>query len=79
MRLTWTFYTKDKQCITLTVIYVPELDQQQLSSGGYLDVAANCAYVNWETYGQFNDASVETRRDAFARLTRMSQSNEVIE
>lgn len=69
MKLTWTFYPKhDAQSVTLTVIYVPELDAEKLTTGGFLAVDINTAYVDWVTYKRFDTADVEGRRDAFQRL-----------
>lgn len=75
MKLTWTFY-KAGQSITLTVIYVASLDTQNLLSGGYLDIDANTAYVNWETFKRFNSKLVAERRDAFGMLQRLPDNME---
>lgn len=71
MKLSWTFYPKGEAAITLTVLYVPELDGKALKGGGILDVDQNTAYVDWATYKRFDDASVENRKDAYNRLTRL--------
>lgn len=73
MKLTWTFYSKTHESITLTVIYVLELDRHQLDHGGFLDSESNRAYVDWVTFKRFDDPSVEVRKDAFARLKRISK------
>ncbi|MFD1141528.1 hypothetical protein ACFQ4C_10435 [Larkinella insperata] len=72
MKLTWTFYSKTEPAITLTVFYVAELDRHQLEYGGFLDPESNRAYVDWVTFKRFDDASVKGRKDAFARLRRIS-------
>jgi hypothetical protein len=82
-KLSWTFYPKHEQPVTLEVIYVPALDQHQLPHGGYLNVAINRAYVDWSTYKRFDDASLEGRKDAFQKLVRLANDgiklgNEVI-
>ncbi|MEZ0538953.1 hypothetical protein [Fibrella arboris] len=70
MKLTWTFYPQPRVSVTLTVVYVPELDTRQLESGGFLDTETNYAYVDWVTFRRFDEADVKGRRDAFSRLTR---------
>ncbi|WP_461116539.1 hypothetical protein [Spirosoma jeollabukense] len=75
MKLTWTFY-KAGQSVTLTVIYVASLDTQNLLSGGYLDIDANTAYVNWETFKRFNSKLVAERKDAFGMLQRLPDNME---
>ncbi|MGV3558926.1 hypothetical protein [Larkinella arboricola] len=72
MKLTWTFYSKTEPAITLTVIYVSELDHHQLEYGGFLDQESNRAYVDWATFRRFDDTSVKVRKDAFARLKRIT-------
>ncbi|KAA9349318.1 hypothetical protein [Larkinella humicola] len=76
MKLTWTFYSKTNQPITLTVIYVLELDKHQLEYGGFLDTDANRAYVDWATFKRFDDASIKVRKDAFARLKRVTKKED---
>ncbi len=77
MKLTWTFYPKPGTSVSLTVIYVPELDEEKLQSGGFLDIDRNRAYVDWATYRRFDDADVKARRDAFQRLTHLAASGRV--
>jgi hypothetical protein len=77
MKLTWTFYSKTNQPITLTVIYVLELDKHKLEYGGFLDTESNRAYVDWATFKRFDDASIKVRKDAFGRLKRVTQQEEV--
>lgn len=77
MKLTWTFYPQPGLSVSLTVIYVPELDAEDLPSGGFLDVASNHAYVNWTTYRRFDNADVSDRRDAFQRLTPYTAGDRV--
>ncbi|GAB3918247.1 hypothetical protein [Larkinella terrae] len=77
MKLTWTFYSKTNQPITLTVIYVLELDRHNLEYGGFLDSESNRAYVDWKTFKRFDDASVKVRKDAFAQLVRITRKEEV--
>ena len=77
MRLTWTFYPQPGLSVSLTVIYVPELDEEKLASGGFLDTNANRAYVDWKTYRRFDDADVKSRRDAFQQLTPLTERTHV--
>ncbi|GAA4467214.1 hypothetical protein GCM10023189_50450 [Nibrella saemangeumensis] len=71
MRTTWTFYPRGQEPITLTILYIPELDQHPLPQGGFLHTDTNTAYVNWQTYRLFDTPDVESRRQAFQRLTRI--------
>lgn len=77
MKLTWTFYSKTNQPITLTVVFVPELDQHKLEYGGFLDIESNRAYVDWATFKRFDDASIKVRKDAFERLVRVTKNEEI--
>jgi hypothetical protein len=71
MTLTWTFYPKhEAHSVTLTIVYVPELDAKKLPSGGFLALDTNTAYVDWTTYKRFDTADVEGRKDAFKRLIK---------
>ncbi|WP_020597893.1 hypothetical protein [Spirosoma panaciterrae] len=72
MKLTWTFYPKNEPSISLEVNYVPELDGKDLEGGGFLHISTNRAFVNWITFRRFDEASVKSRKDAFARLIRIS-------
>lgn len=79
MKLTWTFYPKgENQSVTLTVVYVPELDAQNLSFGGFLAININTAFVDWTTYKRFNTADVDARKDAYQRLTPIKKGSEVV-
>ena len=79
MKLTWTFYPKgESESITLTVVYVPELDQVNLTNGGYLAINSNTAYVDWNTYKRFDTSDIEGRRDAFRRLVPVEKFDETI-
>ncbi|GAB4045494.1 hypothetical protein [Spirosoma litoris] len=74
MKLTWTFYPKgETESVTLTVVYIPELDAEKLSSGGFLHENSNTAYVDWQTYKRFDMSDVEGRKDAFRRLTPINK------
>ena len=74
MKLTWTFYPKnnDGQSITLTVVYVPALDAEQLPGGGFL-TPDNVAYVDWATYKLFDHRELSARQQAFGRLVRIDR------
>lgn len=74
MRLTWSFYPKNQPSVTLTVIYVPELDPEKLVSGGYLDTPNNVAYVDWATFRRFDSADLASRKDAFQQLTPLADA-----
>jgi hypothetical protein len=74
MTLTWTFYPKhERESVTLTVVYTPELDAKKLSGGGFLVVNTNTAYVDWATYKRFDSGDVENRKDAFKQLVTIDQ------
>lgn len=69
MKLSWTFYPKgEMQSVTLTVVYVPELDAKPIAGGGFLHQASNTAYVDWATYKRFDTTDLAGRKDAFQRL-----------
>ncbi|MBO0950086.1 hypothetical protein [Fibrella forsythiae] len=72
MKLTWTFYPQPGVSVSLTVIYVPELDDERLPSGGFFNAETNTAYVDWATYRRFDDVDVKGRREAFQQLTPLS-------
>ena len=71
MKLTWTFYPKNQPSITLTVIYVPQLDAT--TATGYLDVDTNTAYVNWTSFRIFDTGDQRLKRALFGSLTRVDQ------
>lgn len=78
MKLTWTFFPKgEANSVTLTVVYVPELDSEHLPTGGFLKRETNVAYVDWVTYKRFDSADLEGRRDAFQRLVTLSKGGGV--
>jgi hypothetical protein len=78
MKLTWTFYPKgETESVTLTVIYIPELDGEKLPSGGFLHQSSNTAFVDWVTYKRFDSSDVAGRRDAFKRLVPIATSNDI--
>lgn len=79
MKLSWTYYPKgETQSVTLTVIYVPELDKHNLSQGGFLNDNTNAAYVDWATYRIFDKEDIKARQEAFARLVVLAQREDVI-
>lgn len=71
MKLTWTFYPKGQPSVTLTVVYLPKLDEQTV--GGYLHVETNTAYVSWAQFSLFNRGDQATKRDLFGSLIRIHQ------
>ncbi len=71
MKLTWTFYPKSQPSITLTVIYVPQLDVTPAT--GYLDVDANTAYVNWASFRIFDTGDQVLKKSLFGSLIRVDQ------
>ena len=75
MKLTWTFYPKGQPSITLTVLYVPELDA--LPDTGYLEVGTNTAYVSWSSFRIFDRGDQSTKKALFSSLTRVDQFNPV--
>ena len=66
MKLTWTFYPKGEPGITLTVVYVPQLDG--FTDAGYLEVDANTAYVNWTNFRVFNSTDQSAKKALFGSL-----------
>ena len=77
MNLSWTFFPEPGLSVTLTVVYVPDLDAEALPFGGYLDREQNLAYVNWDTYKRFDSSDVKSRRDAFQQLVTLSQGGSI--
>ena len=78
MKLTWTFFPKgEENSVTLSVVYVPELDGENLPNGGFLKRETNVAYVDWITYKRFDSADLEGRRDTFQRLIAISNGGEI--
>jgi len=75
MKLTWTFYPKGQPSITLTVVYVPQLDA--LSAAGYLEVDTNTAYVSWSSFRIFNSSDQATKKSLFESLTRIDHFDPV--
>lgn len=71
MKLTWTFYPKGEPAITLTVVYVPKLDE--FTVAGYLEVDANTAYVNWATFRIFNSTDQSAKKALFGALIRVDR------
>ncbi len=71
MKLTWTFYPKYQESITLTVVYIPELDKYHLPKGGFLYEPTNTAYVNYDTYRCFDKGDTKMKQDAFGQLIRI--------
>lgn len=68
MKLTWTFYPRgESESVTLTVVYMPELDAETRASGGFLHKNTNTAYVDWPTYKRFDTLDLDGRKDAFQR------------
>lgn len=77
MKLSWTYYPKgEPQSVTLTVVYVPQLDKFNLTRGGFL-MLDNIAYVNWLTYKVFDTGDLKARQVAFAELVRIENENGV--
>ena len=77
MKLTWTFYPRNQCAVSLEVRYLAELDDFKLPSGGFLLQEENIAVVDLKTYWHFNSASVEERRHAFQKLTRLVKHSAV--
>jgi 23S rRNA C2498 (ribose-2'-O)-methylase RlmM len=68
MKLTWTFYPKYEPRITLSVVYVPEIDKTE--KWGFLHVESNQAWVCWECFKVFDRGDIKAKKDAFSRLIR---------
>ena len=71
MKLTWTFYPKGQSGITLTVVYVPKLDDFPVT--GYLEVDTNTAYVNWANFRIFDTNDQVSKKALFGSLIRIDQ------
>jgi len=78
MKLTWTFYPKYQDSITLTVVYVPELDNHYLPKGGFLYEPTNTAYVNYDSYRCFDKGDTKMKQDAFGQLVRILEPKVVL-
>ncbi|WP_345242179.1 hypothetical protein [Nibrella saemangeumensis] len=50
MRTTCTIQSPGQGSITITIVYIPALDQQHLPQGGYLYTPASTAFVNRSTF-----------------------------
>jgi hypothetical protein len=68
VKLTWTFYPKYEPRITLSVVYVPEIDKT--GKWGFLHVDSNRAWVCWECFKVFDRGDIKAKKDAFSRLIR---------
>jgi hypothetical protein len=72
MVLTWTFYPKLGEKVSLKVTYKPELDKFDI--WGFLLVETNEAYVSWDCFKAFDRAGAIEKREAFQRLQRIETS-----
>jgi hypothetical protein len=68
VKLSWTFYPKYEPSITLSVVYVPQIDKTD--EWGFLDVESNQAWVCWECFKVFDRGDIKAKKDAFSRLIR---------
>jgi hypothetical protein len=68
MKLTWTFYPRGQPSISLTVVYIPKLDDVPVV--GYLDVDTNTAFVNWANFQVFNSTDQVSKKALFESLIR---------
>ena len=71
MKLTWTFYPKGQPVVTLSVVYVPELDAP--NAVGFLETETNTAYVNWDSFRVFDKGSTVEKRALFGALIRLER------
>ncbi|AEI47632.1 hypothetical protein [Runella slithyformis] len=78
MKLTWTFYPRHQDSVTLTVVYVPELDNHHLPKGGFLYEPTNTAYVNYDSYRCFDKGDTKMKQDAFGQLIRIPEPKAVL-
>lgn len=69
MKLTWTFYPKFENPITLSVTYLPRLDKT--GEWGFLEVESNHAWVCWDCFRIFDKGDLKAKKDAFERLLRV--------
>ena len=74
MRITWTFYPKYEQKITLSVNYIPSMDKP--GAWGFLHVETNQAWVCWDCFKIFDRGDVNAKKDAFARLVPVADVKE---
>lgn len=72
MKLTWTFYPRHEPKVSLLVHYIPQLDKK--GGWGFLHVETNQAFVTWDCFKVFNSGDVKAKKDAFGRLTRLTDS-----
>lgn len=72
MKLTWTFYPKFSERITLTVIYVPKIDNT--GHWGFLHQESNTCWVRWDCFQVFNRGELAAKKDAFGRLVAIEGS-----
>jgi hypothetical protein len=68
MKLTWTFYPKYEPSITLSIVYLPDIDKT--GKWGFLHVESNQAWVSWECFKVFDRGDVKAKKEAFERLIR---------
>lgn len=73
MKLTWTFYPRGQPSISLTVVYIPKLDDVPVA--GYLDVDTNTAFVSRANFQVFNSTDQITKKALFESLIRMENAD----
>lgn len=70
MKITWTYYPKYEPKVSLLIHYVPQMDRKK--QWGFLHVETNQAFVGWECFKAFHRGDLTAKKDAFARLVRIS-------
>lgn len=70
MTLTWTFYPKYEPSVTLSIKYLPVIDKS--GNWGYLHAETNQAWVSWNYFKVFDRGDIKAKKDAFARLIRVT-------
>ncbi|MEO6282171.1 MAG: hypothetical protein ABIN80_22970 [Dyadobacter sp.] len=73
MVLTWTFYPRHSERISLKVTYLPKLDKPGV--WGFLHVDSNHAWVSWDCFKIFDSGDTRAKREAFERMSRIETEN----
>lgn len=76
MVVTWTFYPKYGERVSLEVTYLPKLDKP--GTWGFLHVDANKAWVCWDCFKAFDRGDLQAKKDAFTRLARLEPEKYIV-
>lgn len=69
MKITWTFYPRYEPKVTLSITYIPLMDNTSIY--GFLHEESNSAWVSWDCFKVFHNGELKAKKDAFERLTRI--------